>query len=344
MDKTKHFYPDLGCRANIFREDDKRYQQKIGILKGVKVGCTDSDSKRPCEYFSRDDTYNSINAPYYIMYKLESKEYKGLLYEFLVEYQIGDPNTGIYFGCKVLNSDIMTYFKNGDIDIATQLTLKMIDCADKDWRIHLKDAVAVVLNNSFPDKKFHLRFCHTENANDGTYWPFWIRLNEEEDIITVAAYAVKLIKNVYLTHFSEHGELPSVLPESYETSGKHAGSKKKTSNVRYFSSDAYKECRMLHRIDKHTSYLDNILKELCKSKAISRSEGIYECAFIINEELSILDFCKELDRLRTIKNGEKLKLSWTALEKIFLTPNGERVKLDKGGKQKLSAYKKRKGV
>lgn len=343
MNKTKHFYPDLEFRADIFSESNKRYQEKMGLLEGIMVGCNASDSNRACESLTRDDTYNGINAPYYIMYKLKPIEHNGLVYEFLVEYQIGDPNTGIYFGCKVLNRDVMAYFKNGDFDIATQLTHKMIDDTDKEWKIHLKNAVAVVLNNSFPDKKFNLRFCRTENANDGTYWPFWIRLNEEEDIVTVAANAVKLIKNVYLTHFSDHGVLPSGQPESDETNCKHAGRKKTASNARYFSSAAYRECRILHRIDKNTCYLDDIINELCNNKTISRSEDIYECAFIINEEFSILDFCKELDRLRTRKNGERLTLRWTALEKIFLTAKGERVKLDKGGKQKLSAFKKRKG-
>lgn len=341
MNNTTHFYPNLDDRAEIFCVDDKHYQEKMELLKGVMVGSRASESQRTCECFRRDDTYNGINAPYYIMYKLEPVEHDGLVYEFLVEYQIGDPNTGIYFGCKMLNRDVMTHFKNGDIAMATQLTQKMVNRADKEWRIHLKNAVAVVLNNSYPDKEFHLRFCHSDNANDGTYWPFWIRLNEEEDIVTVAANAVKLIKNIHLTHFSVNDVLPSAHPKLDDTSGKHTGRKKSASNARYFSNAAYHECRILHSTDKDTSYLDDIIKELCNSKTISRSEDIYECAYIINEEFSVLDFCKELDKLRTKKNGEKLKLCWTALEKIFLTAKGERVKLDKGGKQKLSSFNNR---
>ena len=343
MNKTKHFYPNLGDRAKIFCEGDRHYQEKMMLLEDVIVGsCSADNSEQAYECLRRDDTYNGIKDPCYIMYKLKPIEHNGLVYEFLVEYQKHDPNTGIYYGCKVSNRNIMEHFENGNIDMANQLTHKMVDCADKEWKTYLRDATALVLSNSYPDKKFNLRVCHTENANDGTYWPFWIRLNEEEDVVYVAANAIKLIKNIYLTHFSDHGLLPYGYAETDDTSSKHVGRKKNSSNTRYFSDAAYEECRILHSIDKNTSFLDEIIRELCSNKTISRCKDIYECAYIINEELSILDFCKELDKLRTKQNGEKLTLKWTALEKIFLTAKGERVKLDKGGKQKLSAYNKRK--
>lgn len=346
MNKTKHFYPDLGDRTSIFYEGDKHYQEKMALLENVMVGRKrdefDSDSEQACECLRRDDTYNGIKDPCYIMYKLKPVEHNGLVYEFLVEYQKYDPNTGIYFGCKVSNPEIMKHFENGNIDMANRLTQKMVDCADKEWKTDLRDATVLVLNNSYPDKDFSLRFCHTENANDGTYWPFWIRLNEEEDIVSVAANAVKLIKNIYLTHFSDHGLLPSACTEPDNTSSKRVGRKKTASYTRSFSNAAYEKCRISHSIGKNTCYLDKIIDKLCLRKTIFRCKDIYECAYIINEELSILDFCKELDKFCTMQNGEKLTLRWTALEKIFLTAKGERVKLDKGGKQKLFAFKKRK--
>ena len=66
--------------------------------------------------------------------------------------------------------------------------------------IPIKEKASEVLNKVFVSKKFNEQsFRKTNNANENTYWPFWIALSDEEDIWTIAAQATKLIANTYLT-------------------------------------------------------------------------------------------------------------------------------------------------
>ena len=51
--------------------------------------------------------------------------------------------------------------------------------------------------NTFPGKSFTHHFEPTNNANNHTYWPFWITLHKDEDIVEVGTRAVRLIKSVY---------------------------------------------------------------------------------------------------------------------------------------------------
>lgn len=51
--------------------------------------------------------------------------------------------------------------------------------------------------NTFPGKSFTHHFEPTNNANNHTYWSFWITLHKDEDIVEVGTRAVRLIKSVY---------------------------------------------------------------------------------------------------------------------------------------------------
>lgn len=123
-------------------------------------------------------------STHHIMYKLptiySTDGCRG--YEFLIEYDFKKPSIGIYYGCKA-------FICEGNLE-------KQLDIIDNEW-IKLEPIICQVLNNVFPDKDFTHRFKRTDNANNGNYWPFWITLYEDENIIEVAARAVKLIKNIY---------------------------------------------------------------------------------------------------------------------------------------------------
>lgn len=148
---------------------------KFYIKKMLQLGSMD-DLKGSC---------HGLNAPNHMMYKIDTLYSKDghRAYEFLLEYDIFEPTVGIYYGCKGLTLD------GYDHDIE-------IDTFNKEWD-QIKGHVCVILNNTFPGKNFAMRFKATNNANDNTYWPFWISLQEEEDIYEVGLRALKLIYNVY---------------------------------------------------------------------------------------------------------------------------------------------------
>ena len=155
----------------------QRYEEKICTLNDLKY---DDGSF----VFNRDDSYNGIKADRHIMYKLPPLHNGdgSIYYEFLIEFDKKDPSLGIYYGCKGL-------IKKGDNE-------EKIKEMDEDWEI-IKKNVTERLNGLFPDKCFDNRFKLTDNANDNTYWPFWIRLYDDENVKEVAARATIIIRDEY---------------------------------------------------------------------------------------------------------------------------------------------------
>lgn len=142
--------------------------------------------------FVEDNSFNGVKAGHHIMYKficgedgsteLRSRD-GNRAYEFLVEFDLEDVEYGIYYGCRGL-------IKGGDQE-------EQIAILQSEWDDILCAEVCSVLNNTFVDKDFSGRFQKTNNANNRTYWPFWIALYEDEDVVEVAARAVGLIYRVY---------------------------------------------------------------------------------------------------------------------------------------------------
>ena len=108
-------------------------------------------------------------------------------YEFLIEFDKVDTAYGIYYGCR-------GYICEGEL-------AEEIKIMDHEWK-RLQGEICRILNNTFVDKDFSRRFKPTNNAWDRTYWPFWITLENDEDIVGVAARATRLIGNVYKKYFS----------------------------------------------------------------------------------------------------------------------------------------------
>ena len=142
--------------------------------------------------FKEDCSFNGIHSDKHLMFKyicddegrteLWSKD-GNRAYEFLIEFDLVDTAYGIYYGCRGL-------IKGGDQE-------EQIARLQAEWDEVLRGEVCNVLNNTFVDKDFSGRFQKTNNANDRTYWPFWVSLFEEEDVIDVAARAVQLMYRIY---------------------------------------------------------------------------------------------------------------------------------------------------
>ena len=167
------------------------------------------DRMEDVEDFARDDTYHGISSGHHRAYKLKVGHNDELYlespdgfrrYEFLIEFDFDDASYGIYYGCRGL-------IMGGDQE-------EQIHLFDREW-MELRHEVGQVLNNTFTELDFSGRFQLTNNANNRTYWPFWISLYAGEDIIDVAARATRLIANVY-RHFQSAVETPAQVTELKE--------------------------------------------------------------------------------------------------------------------------------
>lgn len=136
-----------------------------------------------------DCTLRGIHQPNHLMYKIEPIAHPSgcALYEFLVEYDRMEPNVGIYLGCKCVTG--------GDTDHRD-----MISHYIEEWNA-LRSHVCTVLNNSFPEKEFRHRFRITNNGENGTFWPTWISLYDDEDM-EFALTVLRIIRKAYEQYFS----------------------------------------------------------------------------------------------------------------------------------------------
>lgn len=259
----------------------------------------------------------------YLMYRHRCVKVAGSnrWYEFLVEYDIYHPSHGIYFGCKVVTAP--------GCDHQTEIQL-----ADQDWD-RVKSILLLRLNNVFPDKDFTHRFRLTDNAADHTYWPFWIQLYEEEDIIHVGLRALNIIASVYVEYLGGYLPLPP---------GKEALEPKNLPPVRTaFTQESFIELNQT---------LEKLIKEGSSGKLANRSEdgikifhsylekvresgwifpcGSYEYAWMLSGEMHDVDFFEMMQNIigRVCQDLgiEKIKVPWGGLVRVFLRADGTAMK------------------
>lgn len=185
-------------RLELSAEYREKYVRRMYKLRSLR------------KLFVEDCSYNGIHSDRHLMFKLicdeegrtELRSKDGnRAYEFLVEFDLEDFAYGIYYGCRGL-------IKGGDQE-------EQIARLQAEWDEVLRGEVCTVLNNTFVDKDFSGRFQKTDNANDRTYWPFWIALFEDEDVIEVAARAVQLMFRVYKRYLVD-----GIVPENKEAAPK----------------------------------------------------------------------------------------------------------------------------
>jgi len=263
----------------------KSLQEKMRLLD-------DSDD------FYRDDSFLGNKSPNHMMYKLDTLYSKDghRAYEFLVEYDIWEPTVGIYYGCKGL-------ILKGDVD-------KELMTFDEEWN-QIMNEVLYVLNNIFPEKDFTHRFKPTDNANDNTYWPFWISLYEDEDIIEVAARATIAIRNIY-KKFLDGG-----------TFKHHEIEPKKLKTITAFTKDAYKDFIKSLKTDANYKAFQHFRDYLLRIKSIERNDT-YEVSWTVNMsnvEFAFLwaAFCEHIELIK----GEDAVVPWQHITKIFMNRDGE---------------------
>lgn len=262
----------------------------------------------------RDDTYHGHEAPVHKMYKLGTLHRKDepldCGYEFLIEYDTSEPTVGIYYGCKCL-------FPEG-VDPAPYISR-----FNEEWE-SVRNEVCTLLNNTFPMKDFTHRFKMTNNANNGTYWPFWITLYEDEDIKEVGLRATKIIRFVYKRMLN--GEKPAINEEPKPKNTKSLA-------LTAFNNKAYDELveSIAEKLDKkgknsakYISKVDKILQEFIEvAKAekigIIQEAPLYERAWTVL--LPAVDFTflirALLDFIAKDKDY-KISIPWENLCRLFM--------------------------
>lgn len=258
-------------------EASEFYKKKMRLLDEV-------------EDFKADASFHGNKAPHHMMYKLETLYSKDGCrgYEFLIEYDVYEPVVGIYYGCKGLILD------ENDKDGMAMF--------NEEWE-DIRYYVTAVLENTFPGKFFTHRFKPTNNANNHTYWPFWITLHEDEDIVEVGARAVRLIRSVY------EGYLEN---EDVEALRKRSDSRKesqKEDKIRFsadvnFTKEAYQELlEKIGRMSKkgkgktNKKLFEKLLEKATESGYLTK-EKHYEAAWRIvgNGDVKERDFQKKTNK------------------------------------------------
>lgn len=224
-------------------------------------------------------------------------------YEFLLEYNLANPNVGIYFGCRCI-TDWGSDHK------------KAIRCSQKHYE-KFKPEIIRTLNATFPNKDFTHRLKITDNANDFTYWPFWITLYEDEDIKQVGLRSLEIIRKIYdfyLTH-------------------EYTGSKKRRYNKRTkvcrpitrFTNDAF--AFLLEKLDSNLEF--NILIEKALKIGCLVKDPILECGYRFNgfdrneidKNTGPMGCCLLIDVMCDIM---KIKdIPWSAFSCVLLKDNGD---------------------
>lgn len=260
-------------------------------------------------------------TPHHLMYKLprlECPENPEIYYEFLIEYDIYDSDVGIYYGVKGISPDGSNH--DEAIEIATNHYEK------------IKPKLCKILNNVFIDKDFSRRFKMTNNANDNTYWPFWISLYEDEDINKVGVLAINIIRDTY-------EKLLRPNPEVENYVAKLKGRMPSQKCLSRFTEDSIKYWRdsldcVGKKIDRRVSRL--ILEFLARSlKAGWFKQPVIPGAtngymFIhkhAKHKREFTIFWKTLlkmvgEKLELPKEKKKIDVSWHAVSCVFMAADG----------------------
>jgi hypothetical protein len=244
----------------------------------ARIKRLDNHPEFVCDNHVRDKACEPI-----IMYKLqndngalEMQGQGGRSYVFLVEFDPYNLAYGIYFGCRCT---LNTYGK-----IATQ-----VEACKKEWE-QVRSYVIEALNNTFVDLDFSQRELPTDNVSDRTYWPFWFRLGEEEDVEKVAALATKIIRNTYQWFFNKKN-YKRIMQDTTDKKGKSGRPKSAVVRVRY-TIDGYNS--IIERLANAKKYhLDADKKfmlflQLLEEKGAIVPVPIYEKCWML--EWTITDF------------------------------------------------------
>lgn len=242
---------------NLINEREKdcinRYVKKMKELEKVK-------------YIKNENKVRDKVPENHIMYKMKFGkttflEKDGRKYEFLIEFDKKDYSYGIYYGCKCILDE------SKDI-------LEQIKTCEYEWK-DLREDVNNYLKLTF-DIDFEKRENVSNNANDNTYWPFWYRLGDDEDITVVAALAIKIISNVYKYVLIDGNKLEKV--------------KKNRRGIRKIEIIPKYDCKSYDEITKQRSDIKILIDTLQKEEYLTKHPILEKCWMINKDKIEIGNF------------------------------------------------------
>ena len=264
-----------------------------------------------------------VSLPHHLAYKLDSlcSPDGHRMYEFLIEYHTKKPSEGIYYGCRGITLSGFDHAKE-------------IEQFRREREIVLPE-MCQILNNTFPLKDFSHRFKLTDNANDNTYWLFWITLNEEEDIRKVGVTATTIIRNVFRRYLNgealSNGALPEKSFEQEPTCFTHETYQTLLDRIQYVNGDKTIDAQ---KTAEARAVFERFIIGAEYQRLIARDPN-YPCAWRIQRNDRI-DFGRMMVALfeylynhglinkafKTYERNETIHIPWTALFKVFLDMDG----------------------
>ena len=234
--------------------------------------------------FVREDIKGDFN---HIIYRyrpngaeMPFRSVDGRNYDFVIEYHRGKPSEGIYYGVKgeVTSGDLEEQcgkFRNEWPNIF------MKEHKNRDSLSDLQKATTDILNDTFLWKDFLKCFKPTDNFSQKRYWLFWITLNDDEDVNSVAALAVKLISKSFEEYLWKKTDFVDRENEKRKGRGRPKKWDKKDNYLRipYFSNEAYE--KLCEAYYGEREIIEEWIEKL-ETNEIIRKENLYEKCYRLN--------------------------------------------------------------
>ena len=257
-------------------------------------------------------------------------------YDFVIEYHRGKPSEGIYYGVKgeVTSGDLEEQcgkFRNEWPNIFMKEHKNRGSLSD------LQKATTDILNDTFLWKDFLKCFKPTDNFSQKRYWLFWITLNDDEDVISVAALAVKLISKSFEEYLWKKTDFVDREKKKHKGRGRPKKWDKKDNYLRipYFSNEAYnKLCEVYY---EERGKIEEWIEKL-ETNEIIRKEKLYEKCYRLN--IDSKDFiCKYV---KSSCNNENIESPFKIIKRkkeIYYYDFLDRLFLQKDGNRSIGDYR-----
>ena len=279
--------------------------------------------------FVRDDIKGDF---YHIIYRYRPDDadkpfesIDGRVYDFIIEYHRGKPSEGIYYGVKgeVQEGDLEKQceqfrreWPNIFMKDKNELQEVYKNSSGKDifWGYNFQLELTEILNNTFPWKNYLKCYKPTDNIWEQRYWLFWVTLNDDEDIIDVAARAVKLMAKTFERCIIKKEEYKA--PEDKKNESKKNPQLQKTA----FTKEPFGE--LIEKLNHHLKKLNNqlidnneTLVEILMREGLIKEDERYECCFICTGN-NIASFAGYLKKI--IAEKYTISVPWELVERVIL--------------------------
>ena len=292
------------------------------------------------EGFVREDIKDDF---YHIIYRYRPEDpnkpfhsIDGRDYDFVIEYHRGKPSEGIYYGIK-------GEVTSGNLEEQCDKFRKewpnifMKEHKDRNSLSDLQKATTDILNDTFLWKDFLKCSKPTDNFNKKRYWLFWISLNDDEDVISVAALAVKLISKSFEEYLWKKTDFVDRENEKRKGRGRPKKWDKKDNYLRipYFSNEAYDKLCEAYYGEGET--IEKWI-EMLETNKIIRKENLYEKCYRLN--IDSKDFiCKYV---KSSCNNENIESPFKIIRRrkeIYYYDFLDRLFLQKDGNRSIGDYR-----